>query len=96
MSWHSKPRQYGEVALPERTMIRGTKGYHPDGRTQAKTPVDAGPSRPLTTRPGIVTRRSHPPAPAPTTAAALAQRAWRRSVGVNPRGPDGLRVGVPT
>ena len=59
--WYSRPRQCGEVALPERAMIRGTEGYHPHGRMQAKTPVNAGP-QPL---PGTPTRGSHravPPA----------------------------------
>ena len=42
MSWYSRPRQCGEVALQERAMIRGPEPYHPRGRMRHKSPVNAG------------------------------------------------------
>ena len=54
-------------------MIRGTEGYHPHGRMQAETPVNAGPSRSLELQPGDRVGRSYRPVPASATAGALAQ-----------------------
>jgi hypothetical protein len=42
MSWYSRPRQCGEVALQERAMIRGPEPYHPRGRMRPKSPENAG------------------------------------------------------
>jgi hypothetical protein len=61
MSWYSRPRQCEEVVLAERAIIRGTEGYHPHGRMQAKTPVNAGRRRSLETPARHCTGRFHPP-----------------------------------
>ena len=42
MSWYSRPRQCGEVALQERAMIRGPEPYHPHERIGPKSPENAG------------------------------------------------------
>jgi hypothetical protein len=47
MSWYSRPRQCGEVALQERAVIRGPEAYHPRGPIQAETPVNTGLSQPV-------------------------------------------------
>jgi len=72
----SRPRQCGEVALPERAMIRDTEGYHPHGRMQAKTPVNVSHSRSLELQPGIgpggrTRPLRHPPRPARSPKQAL-------------------------
>ena len=87
MSWYSRTRQCGEVALPERAIIRGAEGYHPHGRMQAETPVNAGPSRSLELQPGDRVGRSYRPVPASATAGALAQ-AGVQEVGFGSLPPD--------
>ena len=75
MSWYSRPRRCGEVALPERAIIRGTEGYHPHGRMQGKTPVNAGTSRSLELQPGIERRAPTRPGPASAGPARSPKRA---------------------
>ena len=65
MSWHSRPRQCGEVALQERAMIRGPEPYHPRGRMRHKSPKTLA-----AVWPWISSRRPGPKAPCASTVAA--------------------------
>ena len=74
MSWYSRPRQCGEVALTEQAMIRGLEPYHPRGRlVRHKCPVNADRSRAPGSRAGDPAREAAGAAtPAFTLVAALA------------------------
>jgi hypothetical protein len=94
MSWHSRPRQCGEVALQERAMIRGPEPYHPRGRMRHKCPENAG-----LVWPWISSRRPGPNAACASTGGrpvrpgALAQRWEKGPIRVAPGGSHGVRLG---
>ena len=94
MSWYSRPRQCGEVALQERAMIRGPEPYHPRGRMRHKCPENAG-----LVWPWISSRRPGPKAARASTGGrpvrpgALAQRWEKGPIRVAPGGSHDVRLG---
>lgn len=98
MSWYSRPRQCGEVALQERAVIRGSEPYHPGGRMGHESPVNAALARRASpiAEPGSTPLCTHGHTIVSTTGAFARSFAACRPILDSPAVISGVRLWLPT